>query len=391
MKLLNPFYEAVAWLIVHIHAVLSPVLGKNNGWSWALSIVLLTVAMRLLLFPLFVKQTRNMRAMQVLQPKMKELQAKYKNDKERLNQEMMALWKEHGTNPFAGCLPTCPADPGLPRSVPRAELAQAQPRLRRCQRAELLQQPLRHFYRSGAFRCGVEDLRRADLARRSTRVRTSLHLVGGSATSTKILTVVLIVLMGASTFWTQRQLMARNKAAGTGTDQMPQQQKVMLYILPLTFAIFGYRFPLGVLLYWLTTNLWSMGQQHFVIARMDANDAAGHGQQSRKARVARRPARSPRGPARRCRPPPNGAGGGAGRPAPATVAGHPAGEPQQEPQQRRPALTRAGLLEDPVTDETDVTPAPLGGRGARRLLAGARGRHRRRLSRGAARHRRPRR
>ena len=101
-----------------------------------------------------------------------------------------------------------------------------------------------------------------------------LHLVGGSTTSTKILTVVLIVLMGASTFWTQRQLMARNKASGTGSDQMAQQQKIMLYVLPLTFAIFGYRFPLGVLLYWLTTNLWSMGQQHFIIARMDAKDAA---------------------------------------------------------------------------------------------------------------------
>jgi YidC/Oxa1 family membrane protein insertase len=82
------------------------------------------------------------------------------------------------------------------------------------------------------------------------------------------------VLMGASTFWTQRQLMARNRASGSGTDQMAQQQKIMLYVLPLTFAVFGYRFPLGVLLYWLTTNLWSMGQQHFVIARMDAKDAA---------------------------------------------------------------------------------------------------------------------
>jgi YidC/Oxa1 family membrane protein insertase len=73
---LTPFYEAIAWLVVHIHQVISPVLGKTNGWSWALSIVLLTIAMRLLLFPLFVKQIRNQRAMQTLQPKMKELQAK---------------------------------------------------------------------------------------------------------------------------------------------------------------------------------------------------------------------------------------------------------------------------------------------------------------------------
>src|SRR5438128_1901018 len=84
---------------------MAPIFGASSGASWALSIVLLTMAMRLLLFPLFVKQIKNQRAMTALQPKMKELQAKYKNDKERLNQEMMALWKEHGANPFAGCLP----------------------------------------------------------------------------------------------------------------------------------------------------------------------------------------------------------------------------------------------------------------------------------------------
>src|SRR5438270_11633121 len=102
---MRPFYEAIAWLVVHIRTVLADVFGSQSAWAWALSIVFLTIAMRLVLFPLFVKQIKNQRAMQVLQPKMKELQAKYKNDKEKLNQEMMALWKEHGANPFAGCLP----------------------------------------------------------------------------------------------------------------------------------------------------------------------------------------------------------------------------------------------------------------------------------------------
>src|SRR4051812_18823212 len=102
---MKPFYEAIAWLIVHLHSGLAHLFGANSGAAWGLSIVLLTIAMRLVLFPLFVKQIKNQRAMQLLQPKMKELQAKYKNDKEKLNQEMMALWKEHGANPFAGCLP----------------------------------------------------------------------------------------------------------------------------------------------------------------------------------------------------------------------------------------------------------------------------------------------
>jgi YidC/Oxa1 family membrane protein insertase len=315
---LQPFYDAIAWLIVHIHsAIFRPILGQS-GWAWALSIVLLTVLMRLLLFPLFVKQTRNMRAMQVLQPKMKELQAKYKNDKERLNQEMMALWKEHGANPFAGCLPlilqipvfialfrvlnslkptsnahgldctkiinAAACFPGDHNGIPRLTVQSAAT-------AKIFGVPI-----SAAFDSSKEFLAQ----------------VGGSTTSTKILCVVLIVLMGASTFWTQRQLMARNKAAGTGSDQMAQQQKIMLYVLPLTFAIFGYRFPLGVLLYWLTTNLWSMGQQHFVIARMDAKDAEAA-------------ARKPDGPVG---PPP---GAKPQRPAPSTPGGGDALAPPNRP------------------------------------------------------------
>jgi YidC/Oxa1 family membrane protein insertase len=276
VKLLNPFYEAIAWLIVHIHSVLSPIFGKSNGWSWALSIVLLTVAMRLLLFPLFVKQTRNMRAMQVLQPRMKELQAKYKSDKEKLNQEMMALWKEHGANPFAGCLPLVLQ---IPVFIALFRVLNSIKPNKGCIDVNAAKCFSSHYGISTdlVHSAAVSKIFGVPISSAFNSSKDFLHLVGGSTTSTKILTILLIVLMGASTFWTQRQLMARNKASGTGTDQMAQQQKVMLYILPLTFAIFGYRFPLGVLLYWLTTNLWSMGQQHFVIARMDANDAAAAG------------------------------------------------------------------------------------------------------------------
>jgi YidC/Oxa1 family membrane protein insertase len=315
VSLLNPFYEAVAWLIVHIHSVLSPVLGKNNGWSWALSIVLLTIAMRLLLFPLFVKQTRNMRAMQVLQPKMKELQAKYKNDKERLNQEMMALWKEHGANPLAGCLPLILQ---IPVFLALFRVLNSIKPNHGCTNVSAPGCFSSHYGISTdlVHSAAVSKIFGVPISAAFNSSKDFLHLVSGSTTSTKVLTVVLIVLMGASTFWTQRQLMARNKAAGTGSDQMAQQQKIMLYVLPLTFAIFGYRFPLGVLLYWLTTNLWSMGQQHFVISRMDANDAAA---------ATNKPA-GPSGPAPGAKPTrpgppaPSGASGGAAeappRPAP---------------------------------------------------------------------------
>jgi YidC/Oxa1 family membrane protein insertase len=125
----------------------------------------------------------------------------------------------------------------------------------------------------------------------------------------------MIVLMGASTFFTQRQLMARNSATNSGNNQFAQQQKVLLYVLPLTFAIFGYRFPLGVLLYWLTTNVWSMGQQYFVIRRMDGGTAAAT-------------AGAP--------PPPSGPAPGA-KPVRSTPAPQPGGAPRPGGANRRPA------------------------------------------------------
>src|SRR3954471_577651 len=320
---MKPFYEAIAWLVVHIHSALAHVFGAGSGAAWGLSIVLLTVAMRLLLFPLFVKQIKNQRAMQLLQPKMKELQAKHKNDKEKLNQEMMALWKEHGANPFAGCLPLILQIPvfialfrvlnsikpkgNLPAHVDCTKSFNFD----RCFDAHygISQNDVAHFAIAKIF--GVP------ISAAFNSSQQALAHVGGSVTSTKILTVIFIVLMGASTFLTQRQLMARNKASGTGSDQMAQQQKIMLYVLPLTFAIFGYRFPLGVLLYWLTTNLWSMGQQHFIIARMDAKDAAA---------AAKKPG-APDGPAPGAKPvrpgppAPGTAGSGAAAPPPGPAPG----------------------------------------------------------------------
>ena len=278
---MKPFYEAIAWLVVHIHGVLSPVLGKNNGWSWALSIVLLTVAMRLLLFPLFVKQIRNQRAMQTLQPKMKELQAKYKNDKEKLNQEMMALWREHGANPLSGCLPILVQIPiffalfrVLNSIKPRADLSSAgidctnTANFKDCFQGHygIDYTTVGHFANAKIF--GVPIAAAFDSS------KEALHHLAAGTSSTKVLAGIMVVLMAATTFWTQRQMLARSKAQGQQVnDQMAQTQKILLYVLPLTFFIFGYRFPIGVLLYWLTTNLWSMGQQHIVISRMDARAA----------------------------------------------------------------------------------------------------------------------
>src|SRR5438309_5389748 len=252
---------------------MAPIFGASSGAAWALSIVLLTMAMRLLLFPLFVKQIKSQRAMSALQPQMKELQTKYKNDKERLNQEMMALWKEAGTNPFAGCLPIVVQ---IPVFFALFRVLNSLHPNKGCTNVHAVNCFSPHFH--GILTAHLTQ--QASLAKvfgvpigaSFSSSKHALDLLSASATSTKALAAILIVIMGATTFITQRQLMARNKASGGPT--MPGNQQTLLYILPLVFAVFGLKFPIGVLLYWLTTNLWSMGQQAIVIRRMDSPPAA---------------------------------------------------------------------------------------------------------------------
>ncbi len=247
--LLHPLEYAVAAIMVAFHTVLSGIgLPADSGWTWGLSIVGLVVVIRILLIPLFVKQIRASRAMQLIQPQMKKIQEKYKgkNDtasRQAMQQETMALYKDSGTNPFASCLPILLQSPvffalfrvlnGIPQHQTIGPLD-----------STLVQQ------------ADQAKLFGAQLSDTFTHANT---------TATRILTVVLIILMSASTFTTQRQLMTKNMPASALDNPFARQQKVLLYVLPLFFAISGVNFPIGVLVYWLTTNLWSMGQQFYVI------------------------------------------------------------------------------------------------------------------------------
>jgi len=341
---MKPFYEAIAWLVVHIHAGLTHVFGTHSAWAWALSIVFLTIAMRLVLFPLFVKQVKSQRAMQLMQPKMKELQAKYKNDKEKLNQEMMALWRENGANPLAGCLPLIlqiPVFIALFRVLNSLKPGCGTP-------TSCYTDPTYHIQFSHHYGISAKLVASAATSKVLgvpifAAFNTSQHTlsqIGAHSSSVRIVTAVMIVLMGASTFYTQRQLMARNAAQSTGTNQFAQQQKILLYVLPLTFAIFGYRFPLGVLLYWLTTNFWSMGQQAIVIRRMDMN-AATAGAGARPASSAPAPGAKPVRPATPSpAPTPDEADGAATNGSPAGATGSTGNGAKPPPNASRPGGNR---------------------------------------------------
>jgi len=241
----------VSWVIVQFHTVYGAIFGPDTGWAWGLSIVSLVILIRICLIPLFVKQIKATRAMQTLQPEMKKIQERYKNDKQRQSEEMMKLYKEAGTNPLSSCLPILAQSPfffalyhvlngiasGTKIGYINADL------LASARKAHIFGAPLAAKFLDGA---------------------DTVQKLGASLTDVRVVTAVMIVLMSASQFYTQRQLMTKNVDTTVKTPFM-QQQKMLMYVFPIMFAFFGIRFPVGVLIYWLTTNVWTMGQQMYVI------------------------------------------------------------------------------------------------------------------------------
>jgi YidC/Oxa1 family membrane protein insertase len=252
--ILNPLYNIVSGIIVFIHKLLSPVFGFNSGVTWSLSIMGLVVLIRIILIPLFVKQIKSQRALTALQPQMKEIQKRYKDDRQKQSEEMMKLYKEHKTNPLASCFPILAQAPiffalftvlnGIAAKTP-----------------EGISAPIARGFLKGEY---------LDSAAQATffGAKISQSFLGSTETTVKIVTVLLIIFMSATTFTTQRQLMVKGMPKmDSSNNMMLQQQKIMLYLFPIIFAVSGVNFPVGVLIYWSTTNLWTWGQQYYVIKR----------------------------------------------------------------------------------------------------------------------------
>jgi YidC/Oxa1 family membrane protein insertase len=253
--IMQPLYWVVSGILVLFHMALAPVFGRDNGWTWALSIVGLTVVIRIALIPLFVKQIKSSRAMQLLQPKVRELQKKYGHDREKLGAETMKLYKENNANPLSSCLPLLLQSPifialfrvldGAAHNIPRGHWLKVNPEL------------LTSLNSSTIFNAGISD----------TFMKVGF---AGGITSVHVVTLLLIIAMTGTLFITQLQLMRKNMPPEALTGPFAQQQKMMLYLFPLIFAVGGINFPVGVLIYWFTSNLWTMGQQFYVIRRNPA-------------------------------------------------------------------------------------------------------------------------
>lgn len=248
--LMQPLYWAVSGIIVGFHKLFSPIFGTDSGAAWGLSIVFLTIVVRALMIPLFVKQINSTRGMQELQPKMKELQKKYADDRERLGQETMKLYQSEGVNPMASCLPLLIQMPifiALFRVIEGASRGIAR----------------------GAFLSGPENEHLLNSLQNATVLGVPLSArfwpIEDGFGGTQVLAGAMTIIMVVAQFLTQRQMMTRNMSPEAMQGPMAQQQKMMLYMFPAMYIFFGATIPIGVLIYLLTTTVWSMGQQAWII------------------------------------------------------------------------------------------------------------------------------
>jgi YidC/Oxa1 family membrane protein insertase len=271
--ILWPIKWVVEFLLVAWHELWTLIgLDPNAGLTWVLSVVGLVIVIRAALIPIFVRQIKGQRRMQEVAPELKKIQDKYKGKKdqfsrEAMSRETMELYKKTGTNPLSSCLPL------------------------------LIQMPIffslfsvLHNAQTGINGIGLLNKQLSNSFGHASLFNVApLHLAISTANGNIAVIIIagtMVVLMVASQFITQLQIMSKNQSAAMKASPMFKQQRMLLYVLPLVFAFSGYSFPLGVMFYWLTTNLWTMGQQFLVIRNMPTpgSEAA----LAREARLARR-------------------------------------------------------------------------------------------------------
>lgn len=263
-----PIKVVVAWIMYGIHQFLLLIgMGSGSGWAWVFSIVGLVIVIRILILPLFAKQLRSSRAMQLVQPQVKAIQKKYEGKKDtvsrqRMAEEIQAVYREAGTSPFASCLPA------------------------------LVQIPIffslfRVLNSLGAIASGTYTLRGNPkdaigpiTARVAEEIQNSAIFgaplwatlrdaaLTDSPWATRVVGGVLVLLMAASQYLSMKFLMSFNMAPQEDTgapNPMMQTQKLMMYLFPGMMLISGVMFPIGTVVYWFGSNVWAVGQQIYMV------------------------------------------------------------------------------------------------------------------------------
>jgi YidC/Oxa1 family membrane protein insertase len=259
VSILNPLADLVAWAIMHIHAGLGALFGPDTGLAWGLSIAVLVIIIRLLLVPLFVKQVHAQRKMAQHAPHLAELRKKYKNDKQKLNEETMKFYKENGVNPLAGCLPM------IPQMIVFFSLFYVLRSIADWKPGTKLSYGLTTKVMESAQQAKIFGVHLGD------KLLFSHHAV---PIHVAVVIVLTVIVSASTTFMTVRQTSKRGLMQ-TNVDPdnpMAGMQKYMMYIVPF-FSLTGLYWQYGLVLYWVTTNLWTLGQQFFMFRNWTAEDA----------------------------------------------------------------------------------------------------------------------
>jgi YidC/Oxa1 family membrane protein insertase len=301
--------DGMGWLLAKVYELIP---------NWGVTIIALTVVIRLILLPLGIRQIRSMQHMQVIQPKVRALQAKYKGNREKVQEETMKLYKEHGVNPFAGCLPLVLQFPILiamysvvrfpqtPVHIPtdsrlyQVVSAQMPEPTSGGQEPSLSDFPSGTTLKDGRYlvpkgpASGTEFLWMNLLCTpiqsgNPNALAPSKHSIDGtpvvyqidcgSAPASRVPYYVFAFLMFVTTWYQQHQM---QKASPPGAT--PQQQQAVMKVMPIMFGVFGFIFPAGLVLYWTTSNAWQIGQQYFMLKnRLTAEDLAARAENEKKA------------------------------------------------------------------------------------------------------------
>ncbi|HEY0638443.1 MAG TPA: membrane protein insertase YidC [Pseudonocardiaceae bacterium] len=260
--MLNFIYYPVSAILWFWHKVFGaiPFLGPDNGITWALAVVFLVFTLRALLFKPFVSQVRSMRKMQEFAPEIKKLQEKHKGDRQKLAAEMQKLQSEHGVNPLGGCLPILVQIPvfiGLFQVLREFKPGKTENYI-------FNEQEVASFIDA--------DLFGAKLSAFITMAQNQLAELGTSRPYVIAVSVPLMILASIATHWTARHSVERQSAAAAANPQAAIMNKLTLYIFPLGVLVGGLFFPIAILIYWLSNNAWTLGQQWVVYRKIDREE-----------------------------------------------------------------------------------------------------------------------
>ncbi len=283
--MLDFIYYPVSWILWVWHRVFGFLLGDDNGFAWALSVVFLVFTLRLILYKPFVKQVRTTRQMQELQPQIKALQKKYGKDKQRLAVEMQKLQKEHGFNPIMGCLPVLAQAPvfiGLfhvLRSFNRTGTGVGQLGLDPADNRTLPNYAfdvadVNSFLDARLFGAPISAWITMPKAQLDAYANPALGLGIPSVWTIAVVSIPLMIIAAIATHMNSRASVARQSAAAAANPQSAIMNKLALYVFPLGVLAFGAFLPIAILLYWVSNNAWTYAQQHLVFGKIDKEEEA---------------------------------------------------------------------------------------------------------------------